>query len=211
MPHFKSHRNLILAAILGLWTAPVQAYYTSLDSGQILAPGNYKLGAEVQFITEGDDGVNVAARADGPLTDELNWKTQIGVGTTDVFLAGFVKWVPFPDTDSQPAIGVTGGVLYANYEDFSELSIRLHPFVSKRFELEFGDISPYLALPIGLRTLEDETDVPFQATLGTEFRPDGLEKINFVAEIGFDVNDAFPYFAFGANLQFDDENGIQFK
>ena len=202
---------LPLTAILSIWAAPVHAYYTTMDSGQMLGQGNYKLGAETQFITEGDDGVNVAARFDGPINDELNWKSLVGFGTTDVFVAGFIKWVPFPDTDTQPAIGLTGGVLYANFEDISELSLRLHPFVSKRFELEFGDLSPYLALPIGLRTADGDTDVPFQASLGAEFRPDGLEKINFVAEIGFDLNDAFPYFAFGANLQFDDENGIEFR
>lgn len=182
-----------------------------MDSGTILPAGNYKLGAETHFITEGDDGVNLAARFDGPITDELNWKTLLGFGTTDFFAGGFIKWVPIPDLENQPAIGVTAGVLYANFEDISELSLRVHPFISKKFDLEFGDVSPYLALPVGIATREDETDVPFQAALGVEFLPDGLEKINFVAELGFDINDAFPYFAFGANLTFDDENGIEFK
>jgi hypothetical protein len=206
----RSTRLLITMASV-LWMTSANAYYTTMDSGTVLPPGNYKLGVETHFITEGDDGVNLAARFDGPITDELNWKTLLGFGTTDFFAGGFVKWVPVPDLESQPAIGITAGVLYANYEGVSELSLRAHPFVSKEFELEFGDVAPYLALPIGIRTVDNETDVPFQAALGVEFRPDGLEKINFVAELGFDVNDAFPYFALGANLTFDDENGIEFK
>lgn len=205
------HRFRLLLVLTLLWSAQASAYYTTMDTGQMLKLGEYKLGAEAQFITEGDDGVNIGARFDGAINDELGWKTLLGAGTTDLFLGGFVKWVPFPDTEKQPAIGVIAGVLYAHYEDLNELSLRAHPFISKKFALEFGDITPFFALPIGIRTADSETDVPFQVALGAEFRPTGIEKINFLAEIGFDINDAFPYFAIGATLQFDEENGIEFR
>jgi hypothetical protein len=202
---------LTVLPILLFWSAPSFAFYTTMDTGRLLKEGEFKIGAEAQFITEGDDGVNLAGRFDGGINDELGWKSLVGFGTTDVFLGGFVKWVPVPDMDSQPAIGVIGGVLYANYDDVSELSLRAHPFVSKEFHPEIGTLTPYLALPIGIRTIEGDSDVPFQVALGADFRPDGLEKIDFIAEIGFDVNDAFPYFAFGATLEFDSENGIEFR
>jgi hypothetical protein len=205
-------RNLVLIGSLFLWSVPSLAYYTTMDTGRLLKQGEFKLGAEAQFITEGDDGVNLAGRFDGPIDDELGWRAQVGFGTTDVFLAGFVKWVPIPDTENQPAIGVNLGVLYANYESVSELSLRAHPFISKEFhKMDIGQITPYAALPIGIRTVDGDSDVPFQIAIGADFRPDGLEKINFIAEIGFDINDAFPYFAFGATLEFDNENGIEFK
>lgn len=186
-------------------------YYSTLETGKLLADGHYRLGAETQFITEGDDGVNLAARLDGPINDEWGWRAVAGFGTTDVYLGGFAKWVPIPDVDSQPAVGALLGVLYANYSDMSELSLRLHPFVSKAFDLEFGDLTPYAALPLGFRTADGDTDFTSQVALGVEFKPEALEKIDFIAEIGFDIDNAFPYFSVGATIEFDENNGMEWK
>ena len=197
---------------LGLSAQSASAgFYSTMDTGKLLAPGHYKLGAETQFITEGDDGVNLGARIDGGIDDEWGWRGLVGFGTTDVFLGAFAKWVPIPDVDNQPAVGALIGVVYANYGDISELTLRVHPFVSKAFEVSFGDLTPYASLPLGLRTADGETDLTSQIVFGTEFRPGGLEKINFLAEIGFDIDNAFPYFSIGATLEFDEDNGIEFK
>ncbi|MGE0763996.1 MAG: hypothetical protein AB7N80_12010 [Bdellovibrionales bacterium] len=201
-----------IATFLALGTSTASAgYYSMMDTGRLLTDGHYKLGAETQFITEGDDGINLSATIDGPWNEELNWRGLVGFGTTDIFLGGFVKWVPFPDADKQPAVGVLFGVLYANYEDISELNLRAHPFVSKNFSLEIGDLTPYAALPLGLRTADGDTDLTSQIAIGAEYRPDAFEKIRFLAEMGFELNDSFPYFSVGASIDFDEENGLEFK
>lgn len=205
----------LLATILFLASAlmarEAQAFYSVMDTGSLLKEGHYKLGVETQFVTSGDQGVNLNARMDGPITDELNWKAELGVGTTDFLAGGYVKWVPFPDVEKQPAVGLIAGALYAHYEHINEISLRVAPFISKKFGFEFGDLTPYFALPMGLRSADSSTQVPVQASFGAEFRPSAFEKINFLAEMGFDVVKAFPYFSVAATLEFDEENGIQFK
>lgn len=186
------------------------AYYTTMETGKLLEDGHYRLMAESQFVTQGDTGVNLGARVDGPINDELNWKAQLGFGVTDIFLAGYIKWVPFPDAESQPAIGLTGGVLYARNAGLNEQSLRFHPFVSKLFKVDLGDINPYASLPIGIRSVDGHTTIPVQLALGTEFRPKTLDNISFLAEVGFDVTKAFSYFTIGAALDFDSEKGFEF-
>ena len=186
-------------------------YYSTMDTGKLLKEGHYNLGAETQFITEGDDGVNLDAKLDGPIDDEWNWRGMVGFGTTDFYLGGFVKWVPIPDFENQPAVGALIGVLYANYSHISALNFRFHPFVSKSFIFDFGEITPYAALPLGFRTADGDTDFTVQVALGSQFKPDAFERISFLAEIGFDIDNAFPYFSIGATLEFDEENGIEFK
>lgn len=201
----------ILMPLCLLSQAAFAGYYSTLETGRLLAPGHYKLGLETQFVTEGNDGLNLAGTLDGAIDDEWGWKGMFGFGTTDIFLGGFAKWVPFPDTEKQPAVGVLFGALYASYSKISELSLRAHPFVSKTWGLELGEITPYAALPLGLRSADSQTDLTVQIALGTEFRPAELEKMRFQAEIGFDLDKAFPYFSLGATLDFDEENGIEFK
>jgi len=205
--------QLCLMALLTvvIFSAPAFAFYTTLDNGEILEPGHYRLGVNTQFITEGDDGVNVGLRFDAPIDEELNWRALLGFGTTDVFVGGYLKWVPFPDTDTQPAVGVISGILFARYSGDNELTLRVNPFVSKKYSLTFGDFNSYLALPFSIKSYGDKTDIPVQATLGTEYRTESLENVGFWAEIGFDLNDAFPYFAIGATLQVDESEGIQFR
>ncbi len=192
-------------------SAPLWAYNTTLDTGRLLQEGHYKLGLESQFVTSGDDGINVAGRFDGPINDELNWRAQAGVGTTDGFLGGYIKWIPYPDLEKQPAVGLIAGVQYARFSGLDELALRAHPLVSKQFNLDLGEVTPYASLPIGLRSLDGETDLTVQFALGSEFRPQAWEKIRLMAELAFDVRKSFSYFVVGASLEFDEENGIEFK
>lgn len=205
-----NYLNLIFVA-LSFFSLNAQAYYTTMESGQLVKAGQYKLGVETQFLTSRDDGVNLAARFDGPINEELNWKALLGFGTTDFFMGGFVKWVPFPDTDTQPAIGVTAGATYAHYERHSEISLRAHPFVSKLFESEIGDFNPFVSLPIGIRSYDDDTQVPIHLALGSEFRSIKLEKVKFVAEIGINLSKAFSYFSIGAQFSIDEEAGFELR
>lgn len=202
--------TLILASF-GYPDSASAGYYSTMDTGRLLQSGHYKLGVETQFITEGNDGVNLTGRFEGPYNDEVGWKVLAGVGTVDVHLGGFVKWVPIPDYNQQPAIGLLIGVLYANYNDLSELNLRVHPFISKNFALDFGDLTPYAALPLGVRTADGSTQGVSQFAIGAEFKPDSLQKARFLAEMGFEIGNSFPYFSLGATLEYDEENGIELK
>jgi hypothetical protein len=198
----------ILALILS--SPQALAHFTTLETGQMLKDNEYRLSGEVQFLNGENSGANFAGRFDWALDEEFGWKTIAGFGTTDFFAGGFLKWVPIPDTDTQPAIGIYGGPVYAHYDSDSEISFQAHPFIAKLFHTKVGDVTPYGALPISIRTKGSTTDIPVQLALGTELRPDGLEKISFMGEIGFNLAHSFSYFVLAAVLSFD-QNGIEIK
>ena len=187
------------------------AYYSTMDTGDLIAPNKYRVGAETQFITDEDSGVNIIGRFDKGFNDEMNFKAELGFGTTDFHLGGYVKWIPIPDYENQPAIGVTSGLLFAQYDSETEISIRIHPMISKGFDVEFGRLTPYASAPTGLRTFDGDTDIPLQVNFGSDVYFQELQYWHFKAEVGFDVSEAFTYISFGASLDFDEENGIQFR
>ncbi|MBX7232513.1 MAG: hypothetical protein K1X29_10550 [Bdellovibrionales bacterium] len=214
--------SLFIIYLFHLTLPSAYAFYATMDAGQILKPGHYKISAETQAVTEGNNGMNLAARFEGPINDELTWKAQLGFGTTNIFGGGFVKWVPIPDLDSQPAIGLIAGVVMAhadhdfnsrgtNTSDFNELSVRAHPFVSKHFDCDLGEITPYASLPVGIRSAGGDSSLPIQLTVGADFKPNTWKNMSIVTEIGVNVARAFSYLAVGVTLEFDEENGIVFK
>ncbi len=210
LKHYKIATTLMAVIGVSISTS-AHAYYSLLETGNLLAEGEYKATLETQVLTDGYDGANFVGRFDTWLTEELNSQVLIGTGEIDFQVGGFVKWVPFPDLEKQPAVGIKAGGLFASTSGFNELSLRLSPFASKKFESEIGPLTPFIALPIGIRTVEGETDTPVQLAFGADWKPLALEKFNFLTEAGFDIHDAFTYISIAAQLQFDDTNGVVFK
>lgn len=184
------------------------SYYSALETGEVLDEGEYKATAEVQLLTNENTGANFLGRFDTWLSEELNFQGLVGFGEVDAQIGGFVKWVPYPDYDNQPAIGFKAGAMYARIADDNEVSFRITPFISKAFRSQFGTFTPFLSLPSGIRTVKGDIDLPIQIAPGIEWKTPDLEKLAFVFEAGFDVNDAFNYLSFAVKLKMDDTNGI---
>lgn len=204
--------RLLVFVICLFFAIKANALYSVLDTGELLDEGDFRANVETQLITDNDDGVNLIGRFDSWFNEDSNLRGVVGFGTTDLYLAGFYKWVPYPDSDGQPAIGVSGGLAYARYEvedeTLGELSIRIHPLVSKKFEVDVGELTPYGSLPIGMASRDGDTDFPVQLVGGVEWKTGRWDKLTFSAEVGFNVNDAFSYFSLAAQLYFDMENGL---
>lgn len=208
----------LLATVAGaaIVMAPkASAYYSVLDNNEILSKGNYKITTNAQFITEGGGGANVAARFDMGLDEEFGVRGIFGVGQTDFFAGGMVRWVPIPDIDNQPAVGFNAGVLYGKDEDVRDLTVRIEPIASKKFNVSETIFTPYVSLPLGVRfqdtDVEDDTNVTWQLVVGSQLQIPDLQKIHFIGEIGLDLTKAPTYVNIGALLYFDEENGIIFE
>lgn len=202
-----------LVVVVSLFIAvKANALYSVMDTGDLLPEGQFRANLETQLITDHDDGVNLMGRFDSWFNDDSNVRGVVGFGTTDLYLAGFYKWVPYPDAEGQPAIGISAGLAYARYEiedeTLGELSLRFHPIISKKFVVEMGELTPYGSLPFGLASRDGDTEFPVQAVGGVEWKTSQWQKLTFSAEVGFNVNEAFSYFSLGAQLYFDWENGI---
>ncbi len=202
-------RIALLTALL--LTNPAYAFYSTLDNGNILKAGQYQLLLAPQFILSNDTGVNISGRFDFGFDESSNFRTIVGTGTTNFFAGVMYKWIPIPDFESQPAIGLLGGIIYGVINNNSALGARIHPLISKKFDTDAGELTPYGAIPFGFQTANDETTFPIHLTLGTEYKPVGFKNISFMTEVGFNLHEAFNYITLAAVLQFDENAGLKIE
>ena len=200
---------IILGSLLSAFSLSAFGYNETLQTGEILKEGNYNVNLSSQIITDNDSGINFTGRVDAGISDEYGVGAQLGFGTTDFVAGVHFKWVPIPDYEEQPAIGMTAGLTFARIDGLNELSVRFNPFVGKMYQTDYGNISPYASLPTGIRSYNGETTFPIQFALGSEFEPNKFEHIRFIGEIGFNIHKAFTYITVGATFEIDEENGLQ--
>ncbi|MES2962615.1 MAG: hypothetical protein V4760_01915 [Bdellovibrionota bacterium] len=170
-----------------------QAYFSTIDSGEMVEKGQYQLSIEPQIILNTYDGFNMTGRFDTGITPDSSARVELGVGKIDYSVGGFYKYVPFPDTATQPAIGGSVGMVLARTAGITMTSVRFHPLLSKRFQTEIGDLVPYGSLPFGITFTSNQTTMPVQLVVGSELRPMNMKNISFFAELGINVSKAFGY------------------
>lgn len=210
----KLTRGLLFILTLAFAT-PAFAYYSVMDNGEILAPGKYKLTGEAQFMTD-PSGLNAGARFDMALNDEMGLRAMAGFGKIDFFLGALFKWMPVPDLEKQPAIGFNAGVLYGSEDGDGELTLRFEPLISKKFEVNFGFLTPYASVPLGLRMRnadryeDDKTDLTSQLAIGTQLQLPDWQNLQFMAELGFELDNSYSYIS-GAAVFYFDEEGFELK
>lgn len=189
-----------IATVLSLVCYPFSshAFYSVHETGDLLKPEQMQIGGELQLITNNDEGVDLVGRFDKGFDEDRNLRFEVGTGTTDFFLGGYVKWVPYPDFEKQPALGVNFGAHYAHYESNNELTLRAIPFASKKIESTDGDFTPYVSLPLGLGTYDDDSVTPLQIVFGTRYHHPDFAHCDFSAELGIELNDAPTYFSISA-------------
>ncbi len=210
MKQFTSVFNIttvIVLANLLLSTAPAHAYFATLDTGEVLKEGQFQVMVAPQVIFNNYDGVNFTGRLDMGLAEGVSARGILGFGKVDFQIGGLVKWVPFPDTATQPAIGGEAGLLIARIGSRTQYSFRFHPLLSKRIETEIGDVIPYTSLPMGVTVQSggtDETFIPVQFVVGSELRPLEMKNWSFLGEVGINLTRSFGYATLGLAYRFDD-------
>lgn len=185
---------------------PAHALFSVVDTGTLVAPGSYQATFEPQFILSRYSGLNVVGRLDTGLNESSSVRGIIGVGIIDFEFGGFYKYIPFPDTETQPAIGGEIGVIYGRVNRSNILSIRFNPLVSKSFGSDIGKITGYGSVPFGITSWENESTVPVQLVAGAELVPTNLKYMSFFTEVGLNVANAFNYVSFAVSYRFDEIN-----
>ena len=202
--------NMRFAAFCALATAtisfarPALAYFSTIDTGDLVAPEHYRASIEPQLILNNYDGGNVVGRFDAGLNRDSSVRGILGFGKVQYDAGAMYKYVPFPDVGQQPAIGGEAGIDFARVNGQSEISLRFHPLISKRFDTVYGDITPYGSLPIGITNRGDETFVPIQVSGGAMWTPDGHKDMHVFGELGLNVSRAFSYVSVALAYDFDD-------
>ncbi len=196
---------IAVAGAVMMASSPAKAYFSTIDNGDLVAPGAYQVSLEPQLIFNQYDGFNAIGRFDTGIDHQSSARALLGVGKVDFQIGGFYKIVPFPDTATQPAIGADMGVIVARVGGETETSLRFHPLTSKRFETEVGDLTPYASLPIGVTWRSgNDTTIPVQIVGGTEFRTLAHPNLSYFAELGVNLNKSFSYLSAAIAYRFDD-------
>ena len=199
-------RKLILLSGI-LFATTSHAFFTVMDTGSVKEEGSYRILGEGQILFDAPEGFNLNGRFSTGIDDESEVQFEAGVGSIDFYLGAFWKWVPFPDTDEQPAVGARMGLTFAEVNNFTTYGFNITPLVSKKFDLDFGDLAPYAGIPIGLQKNTNDTYFSLQAAVGVEWTPDewqfsSLKGYHFLVEYGVEIDDSFDYFTFGASYDF---------
>lgn len=200
----------IFCLALVAFAAPAFAYYSVMDNGEIMGPNKYKLTGETQFFTDAG-GVDFSGRFDVGFNEDVGFRGLLGFGKTDFFAGGLVKWMPIPDVEGQPAIGANMGIVYAKDGGFTDLNFRFEPLISKKFRVNFGDLTPYASIPLAIQLRNsdgpqrDDTELTSQLVVGSQVKLKDWRNLQFIGEFGAELDNAESYISFGAVIYFDEE------
>ena len=189
------------------FSIPAQAFFSLMDTGHLKRSGEYRILGEGQVLFDEPKGFNLNGRFATGVNDDGEVQFEAGVGSIDYYLGGFYKWIPYPDTPSQPAIGGRAGFVFAEFNDYSTYGFNVTPMISKLIASGAGDFTPYAGIMMGLVKNVDDTNFSLQAVLGLEWKPNrwqfhSLKDFQFLLEYGFEIDDAFNYLSLGASYDF---------
>ena len=198
--------------ILSLFLSPHGlSYFSLMDTGELRQGQNTRLLGETQVISNEPEGFNFGGRyvlgSNGFISDS-EVQLEAGAGSVDYQLGVFLKWVPFPDTDNQPAVGVRTGFTFAKLLEYSTYGLNITPLISKHINSDLGKVTPYLGLPIGLQKNTLDFYTSFQVILGLEWSPEEWELgssrgFNFLLEYGLGLDQAFDYLSLALAYDFE--------
>lgn len=207
MTKLRSYITVALMAFPLLVTSQSHALNSIINSGNVTENGTYKLGSELQVLTDEPSGANVLVFIDLPTSSpSLDYRFKFGAGVTDLNLGVAAKWIPVPDLQNQPALGFIFDVDWFNDEEIDALSFRVAPLISKNLRWEYGIMTPYAALPLGGRQIlstyqGDKFDVFVQLAFGVELDFEAYQNLTFFGEAGFDLDNSITYFSLAARYK----------
>lgn len=178
------------------------AYQSLLSTGDMVQPQQFQVLGYIESIFDELDGVNANVRGTYGMTDELQGDLELGVGEFDVMLGAFIKWVPIPDYEKQPAIGVRAGISYIDTDRYSQTSISAMPFVSKGVDSPQGRFTPYIGFPLAVNSNSNDTYFSSRIAFGTEWTHPEQKQIHVVAELGLELSKSFNSLTVGASYDF---------
>ena len=216
--------GFIFLTILSLG-AQSYAYLSVNETAELLPEGYFRFGIAPQLklsddaYISGDAGLNVGAYFDFFIVDDLNGRFELGGGKTDFWAQASAKWVPFPDVDRQPAMGVRGAFIYARNQyndnvngynatiDSDFYDFQIAPIISKLADTRYGKMIPFVSLPITLVNRKDKSYTATQFAVGAEWF--SHEKYHIGAE--FDLNLSNSFSAISTFISFPFDSSIGYK
>ncbi len=202
------HKFLSLFAVSFFLLPQAQAFLTIGESGEVVPANHYQVGAEPQLLLNRGGGFNFNGFIDANINDSTSARWVLGGGAVDFSTMASIKFVPFPDVDNQPAIGIRVGIGYARDEDQNLLFGQVAPLVSKKTTTDIGLLIPYVAIPLELVNAKSENYSSSRFVFGSEYIHPDLKEVRFGGELGIELNKSYSYLSVYVTLPFDSSKGF---
>lgn len=200
--------QLFALALSLLFTTSAHAYLSMAESGEILPMNLYQVGLEPQFLLNNGSGANLNAFFDAPLNDSTSGRISMGAGKIDFSTMASIKYIPFPDVDNQPAMGLRVGLGYTRVSNENWMLGQIAPLMSKKVGTDMGTFVPYAAIPFEFVNKKDENITGSQFVVGSELLHPETPDLRYGAEVGFELNKSYTYLSVYVSLPFDSAKGI---
>lgn len=180
------------------------AYTSFMDDAEVMEPGVSRAYGATQLVLSGQQGLNLTSHIETGLSESTTFRAMLGFGQTDFHVGGAFKWVPIPDIDSQPGIGVRTSLLVGSQGGESVVSAFLTPFLSKKISSEAGKFTVFAGFPFGLQTVQNVGSRPTSMVFGTEWETQKRSDLRVGSEINVNFSDSFYYLSLFGVFYFDD-------
>ena len=197
----------ILFFVFSLMTLSSQCYaYLSVgESGELIKPGQYLVGVEPQ-VDFTNSGFNLSAFAGAPYGNDGTLRAKVGFGYVNFETSIAYKWMPIPDYEKQPAVGVKVEALYVNKSGASTSGLRFMPLVSKKYDTENGTFVPYGSIPLNFIFAPTGNTTGYQIVIGTEYSHPDIAKWTFGGEYGMNIGSSITYISGIATYYFEEKD-----
>lgn len=206
----KFKKSLIKAIIIFvsafLLTQTSFAYLSLSETGELINEGHYRIGVVPQLLLANGGGSDMGVFFDLPVDSDMNSRFMVGGGNTDFWTSASIKWVPYPDYDKQPAIGLRGSFIYARDGNANFYNLQATPILSKMVDSQWGRMIPYIGLPITV-VYGTASATLMQFVVGSEW----VERKDFQLGVEFDLNlsKTTSALTFHINFPFDGNTGFR--
>lgn len=159
-------------------------------------------------------GAYMTAELRGQLNPDFGTGVGFGAGEAGFNMGAFGVWNAVPDLPAQPAVSLLGGLYFNRARDedsksYNYFVVKFVPTISKTAKIDWGKLTPYLALPIAPNFRlgsEALNSVAIAVALGSEFVFQELKGLKVWTEVDIGVSDsqhevivgfAYPFHALG--------------
>lgn len=184
-----------------------------LDTGSVLSVGQKRAFFSYELTKHEESfGSSFLAHLDSSLGRESQVRGVFGVGVGNFQVGFFHKWIPFPDYEHQPAMGLSYGFVLvrkvSEQEKVNDIRFHVNPLASKIFHLNSTDLETYIAFPSGVRFHSPGLDYFVQAAGGVSLKNNYFHipfasQSKFWLEVGINIKNSSSHLAVGMSAILD--------
>lgn len=169
------------------------AFLSISETGELTPQSEQRMGFTPQFLMTDGSGANFGIFAEAGTSESTSTRVLLEGGDINFNAFASLKYVPFPDVDDQPALGVRIGLGLAREGSQNNLYAQVAPLASKMIDTQVGTFIPFASLPFDFNSTKEENFVSNRFVVGTEYRHPEETSMHFGGEIGFEMNRSFSY------------------